>query len=384
MSWRPGPGLLVTAAFLGPGTLATATLAGAQAGYALLWVLPLAVGLAYVLQEAAARLQLTTGRPLAQLIRSSLGSSPGPGWWLAAIAVGAVVLGAAAFQAGNLAGAVLGLEGLAGGPRAAWIIAVADVAFLLLWFGAYRLVATVLAGLVALMAGAFLLQLALVGVDLSQLAGGLVPSNTDLRLALALVGTTVVPYNLFLHGSAIQASHPDHDSSHITGMRYDLAASLVVGGLVTAAVLLSAAATLQGQDVTSAAEMAATLGPALGPLAQGALSIGLLAAGLSSAITAPLAAAWAVDQLRDRRSDRPARAVSIPVLAVGTLVALLPGEPVPLILAAQVANGFLLPLLAGILLLLACRPGTRLGGWTWTGLALATLITLALAVRLIV
>jgi NRAMP (natural resistance-associated macrophage protein)-like metal ion transporter len=107
MDYRPGPGLLVAAAFLGPGTLATATLAGSLGGYDLLWTVPVAVGLAFVVQELAARLGLRTGRPLARLIAEEAGP-PGLARALAYGSVGAVALGAAAFQGGNLAGASLG------------------------------------------------------------------------------------------------------------------------------------------------------------------------------------------------------------------------------------------------------------------------------------
>ncbi len=387
MKWRPGPGLVIAAAFLGPGTLTTATVAGARTGYALLWVLPLAIALTYVLQEVAARIPLATDRPLAGVL-----AKEGPGGsasrWVARIAVGAVVLGAVAFQAGNLTGAALGLELLGGDPQIAWTIACADVAFLLLWFGKYEALETILGGLVALMAGAFGLQLALIGLDGQAILRGLVPSLSagDLGLILALLGTTVVPYNLFLHGSALQAQE-DAEEDDVASMRLDLGTSVVLGGLVTMAVLLASAGTLFGAKVTSAADMALVLGPLLGPAAGVTMALGLAAAGLSSALTAPLAAAWAVDQLSDGPpSARPPRVVWVPVLLVGSAIAMLPFEPVGLIVVAQVANALILPLLAGALLWLANRPllGSQGNGWLGNlAGGLAVLVTVALVAALL-
>ncbi len=387
MNWRPGPGLVITAAFLGPGTLTTATVVGARTGYALLWVLPLAIALTYVLQEVAARIPLSTDRPLAGVL-----AKQGPGGrvsrWVAIGSVGAVVLGAVAFQAGNLTGASLGLKLLAGSPQIAWTIACADVAFLLLWFGKYEALETILGGLVALMAGAFGLQLAVIGVDGQALVAGLVPdlSVADLGLILALLGTTVVPYNLFLHGSALQAQE-DAEQDDVASMRLDLGTSVVLGGLVTMAVLLASAGTLFGSNVTSAADMALILGPLFGPAAGITMASGLAAAGLSSALTAPLAAAWAVDQLSDGpASARPPRIVWIPVLLVGSAIAMLPFQPVGLIVVAQVANALILPLLAGALLWVANRPllGTDRNGWLGNlAGALAVLITLGFVAALL-
>ncbi len=387
MTYRPGPGLLVAAAFLGPGTLATATVAGAEAGYGLLWVIPLAVGLTFVLQEVAARLPLATGTPLARLI-----ADEGPGLgkaarWLAYASVGAVALGAAAFQAGNLAGASLGLTLLTEGPSVLWALAVADVAFLLLWFSRYQGLETVLAVLVTVMAAAFAVQIALLGLDGQAMLAGLVPSLDGARigLVLALIGTTVVPYNLFLHTSALEADGTRGEAG-IPVMRSDLAVSVLLGGLITASVLLSAAATLQGARVRSAADMAIALGPLLGSLAEVTIGVGLAAAGLSSAITAPLAAAWAVDQLRGGDPARPSRWVWAPVLLVGTGIALVGFEPIGLIVTAQIANALVLPLLVGACLFVANRDalGSRANGWLANLAGLAALaVTVLLVVRLV-
>ncbi|MEE4361255.1 MAG: divalent metal cation transporter, partial [Pseudomonadales bacterium] len=67
-----GPGLLVTAAFVGPGTITTAALAGADFGLGLLWALAFSLVTTLVLQEQAARLGLVARRGFAEALRESI------------------------------------------------------------------------------------------------------------------------------------------------------------------------------------------------------------------------------------------------------------------------------------------------------------------------
>ena len=95
------------------------------------------------------------------------------------------------------------------------------------------------------------------------------------------------------------------------------------------------------------------LEPLFGTAAKYMLGLGLLAAGLSSAITAPLATAYALTELSGRSSDvRSAlfRGLSCLVLLIGTVFALAGIKPIKLILLAQFANGLLLPIIAAFLL----------------------------------
>jgi manganese transport protein len=112
--------------------------------------------------------------------------------------------------------------------------------------------------------------------------------------------------------------------------------------------------------------MAVQLEPLLGAWARVFFALGLLAAGLTSAITAPLAAAYATAGVlgwpRDLR-DRRLRAIWMLVLGVGAGFAAAGIRPVPAILFAQVANGLLLPTIA-VFLLLAVNDRNRMAGHT--------------------
>jgi len=385
-----GPGWVVAAAFVGPGTVTTATLAGAGFGYALAWALVLAVAVTFVLQEAAARVALATGRPLAGVLLDAL--SPRARVAVAALLVGGIGLGNAAFQAGNLAGASLGLGLLLPAPTWLWAVAIADLAFLALWFGRPRWVERIMVGLVGLMGLCFLLTLTLARVDWgAALAGSLVPTmphGAEL-LVVALVGTTVVPYNLFLH--AALARRRGWGPGDMGPMRRDAATGILAGGAISLAIVLTSAATLRGASVASGADMARQLDPLLGPLASGAFAVGLFAAGFSSAITAPLAAGYVLGQVlggsEDERTAR-FRVVWAGVLLVGLLPVLAGVQAVPLIVAAQALNGLLLPLVAVLVVRAAgaadmgpLRSRGPAAAMAWASVAVAALLGLMLLAR---
>ena len=348
-----GPGILVTAAFIGPGTVTTASIAGAQYGFALLWALLFSVFATIVLQEMAARLGLVARLGLAEALRSTYGRS-----WLGTMAIVLVItaigFGNAAYEAGNITGISV----------TRWSLAVGLMAGMLLAWGRYALIEKILIVLVLLMSLVFLLTLLMVGPDLGELFGGLlipqIPEGSLLTI-MALIGTTVVPYNLFLHASAVQEKWPaDGDTAtNLHQARLDTSLSIGLGGLITLAIMSTSAVAFFGAEGSfSAASMAQQLEPLLGAHAKYFFAAGLFAAGLSSAVTAPLAAAYAVcgalGWSRDLRSTR-FRLIWFTVLACGTLFAAVGTKPLVAILFAQAANGFLLPICAIFLLVVMNR-----------------------------
>lgn len=382
-----GPGAMVAAAFLGPGTITTATLAGARFGVSLLWALLFGVIATLVLQEMAARLGLVTGRGLGEAIRARFRGRAGRGL-AAALVVSAVVLGNAAYETGNLVGGALGLEAVVGGAVRPWAAGLGVVAFALLATGSYRLVERVLVVMVGLMSAVFLATAVLLMPALDRLLSGLfVPSLPDegVLVVVGLVGTTVVPYNLFLHAAAVRERWSGPED--LPAARVDSAVSIAVGGLASMAVVITAAAAGGGQ-VADAADMAVQLEPLLGRWARAFFALGLLAAGLTSAVTAPLAAAYAAAGVLGWQRELTAprfRAVWLIVLASGVGFALAGVRPVPAILFAQVANGVLLPAVA-IFLVVVVNDRESMGRWrnrAWLNVAgaIVVLVALGLGVR---
>lgn len=362
-SRRFGPGLLVTAAFIGPGTVTTASIAGANFGFALLWALVFSVGAAMVLQEMSARLGIVSRKGLGEALRTTF-RQPVVKYGVIGLVVAAIAFGNAAFQTGNLTGAGLGLEVLAGATPQIWAAVVGATAFLLLLSGAYRLIERAVIALVIVMSIVFVVTAVYVRPDLGALFAGLVPrvpSGATLAV-IALIGTTVVPYNLFLHASSVQqrwSADAPVDRS-LAEARSDTYFSIGLGGLITLAIVTTAATVMftKGLGVESAADMAAQLEPLLGPAAQGFFAVGLFSAGLTSAITAPLAAAFAVCGALGWEADLKSlrfRAVWATVMAIGITFAVLGSSPVAAIVFAQAANGLLLPIIAVFLLIVMNR-----------------------------
>jgi manganese transport protein len=255
------------------------------------------------------------------------------------------------------------------------VAVLAVTAFVFLAAGGHRAVGVFLAALVALMALVFCATAAALSPPVDQLAHGLViPSipPDSLTLIVALIGTTVVPYNLFLHASSVKFTWPREVPLDVAlqECRRDCVVSIAIGGVITLTILVCAGAFYsRGMRIESAVQMAEQMAPLLGSWAKWFFAVGLLAAGFSSALTAPLAAAHAICGVlgwnTDFRSAR-FRAVWITVLVIGAGLALRQKLFLPAIVFAQAANGVLLPLIAGFLLVVVNRKallGEYRNGW---------------------
>jgi len=390
-----GPGALVTAAFIGPGTVTACTLAGANHGYALLWALLFATLATIALQEMSARLGLITqkglGANLAELLQGSLWR-----WPMAALVGLALYLGNAAYEAGNLAGAALGIEAALGEAQGLFtgsIFAIAVLAAALLWFGTYKQVERVLLVIVGVMALAFLGSFAVARPDWGAMTSGLfVPTIPDgaLLTVIALIGTTIVPYNLFLHASAVSAKWSD--AADLRAVRADTGMAIGLGGLIAILIASSASAVLfaNGLKAENAGDMARQFEPLLGPFARALMGTGLFAAGLTSAITAPLATGFAMVEILGLKGGERAltfRLIALSVIVIGAALALAGIRPIEVILTAQLANGLLLPIIAGFLLY-AMNQSALLGRYANGWLAncaggLVMIVAIGLGVRLI-
>jgi manganese transport protein len=373
---------ILAAAFIGPGTVTTAASAGSRFGSTLLWALVFSTFACIVLQEAAARLTLASGSDLGQALRRRFAG----GWQGAAVlllVLGAIVVGCAAYQAGNILGGVAGAALAVDLPRPILTMSTGLTAGLLLWFNRPRTLAHLLAGLVASMGAAFLVTAALLRPEPVMLARGAIlpwlPTGSAV-LALGLVGTTVVPYNLFL-GSGLARGQS------LGEMRFGLAVAVGLGGLISAGVLVVGGA-VAGEF--SFAALAAVLAERLGGWAATLLAVGLFCAGLSSAVTAPLAAALTARSLfatsgdgrRWHESSWRYRSVWLAVLGAGLAFGLSGVRPIPAIIAAQALNGVLLPLVA-VFLFMAVNDRRLMGGGSVNGRLANLAMSVVVAVSLL-
>ena len=351
---------MVAAAFIGPGTITTASVAGATTGITLIWAIVFSVLATVLLQELAVRSALTTDRDLASLIK---GFGAGR-WWgtpLLLLIILAVGVGNAAYQSGNLSGAGIGLSTALGIDSAIVVLLCAIAAAILIVINRYRWLERILVALVAMMGVLFsALAILLAPLLLVQSEGRLLPdfSTTNLTLVLALIGTTVVPYNLFLHATAARQRWQGCSVGvALSGARWESCVAIFFGGATTVAIVVVAAALVPGTTdqsplnaVISAIEVQL---PGWGAIV---LGIGLFAAGLTSAIAAPVAAGWTICGAMGWSVDPDSssfKIVALTVVLIGSFFALVTTRPAALIVTAQVTNALLLPLIALVLMMVA-------------------------------
>lgn len=334
---------VISAAFIGPGTVTTAVTAGSQFQILLLWAVVFATVACVVLQEVSARIIIASGFNFGQALETKFGSKIG--FWIKWIVAGPVLLGCAAYEAGNILGAVSGSSILFEGNGRIYTIIITVLTGYILWYGGSKWISTIMTVLVGLMGVAFLLLAVKGDFTFTELIKSSViptiPEGSE-WLTLGLVGTTIVPYNIFI-GSAISKGHT------IPLMRIGLTISVLIGGLITAWIML--AGTMVG-NFSSFGELASLFQNKMGVIGSLALGLGLFAAGFSSAITSPYAASLIASTVFGAEKKSVVRFVWMSVLFTGFTFGISGIKPIPVILAVQALNGLILPLLTYFLILI--------------------------------
>jgi len=361
-----GPSTLVAAAFIGPGTLTSCTLAGVHSSYSLVWALIFSTVATVILQEMSARLGFISRSGLGEAVKSQI-SNKALRIFILGLIICAIFIGNAAYEAGNISGTGLGLE-LLFGQSSFWPLLTGAVAFALLLLGRYGWIENFLVGLVLLMSSCFLITAFLTQPDLIALFKGMIPSipqEEDLILAMSLIGTTVVPYNLFLHASIISKKWTETDS--IRDIRLENTTSIVLGGFISLLIMIVAASVSDNvSSVENASDLAIQLRPLFGSSSNWLMGLGLMAAGLSSSITAALAAAYVIKGIFDIKHERTSKLFKISwaiIIVVGTAIAMTGFNSILLIKFAQMTNALLLPIMA-VFLVYVCNVKSLLEDYT--------------------
>ena len=262
-----GPGPLVAAAFIGPGTVTLCTLAGVNFGFALLWALLLSIFATIILQEMAARFGIVTQKGLSEVIRSEIKNKNLRNAIILLI-LSAIVVGNAAYEAGNITGASLGISGIINNDSIRYIpFFIGLAAFLILFQGNYKLIEKSLIFLVLTMSVSFLITAIITKPNLKSLIEGMfIPSfdQDSILIVLGLIGTTVVPYNIFLHSSLVTEKW---DSiKKLKTARIESFISIFLGGIVSLSIIVTAAS-VNTQDVKSVIDLSRGLEPLYGKFA---------------------------------------------------------------------------------------------------------------------
>ncbi len=300
-SWKrwlaiAGPALMVSVGYMDPGNWATDIAGGSRYNYALIWVLLMSNLMAILLQSLSARLGIVSRRDLAQINHEEFHPAINiPLYILAEIAITACDLA-------EVIGSAIALQLLFGLPLIYGVILTALDTFLLLLLshlGIRKLEGVVLA-LVGTIGAAFMIEIFLGQPDWGGIARGFVPTLPDssaLYIAIAILGATVMPHNLYLHSSLVQTRKIGNSREEIRdAIRWnniDSAVSLNLAFLVNAAILIVAASVFHRNGYFEIADiqdahrlLEPILGASIAPLA---FALALLASGQSSTITGTLA-----------------------------------------------------------------------------------------------
>ena len=346
---------VISAAFIGPGTITTAAKAGAIFQFDLLWALSFSVIACLVLQEASARITIISGMNLGQAIHKQYDKKAHK-WPVIIFILGSIVLGSAAYETGNILGAVSGISLIFGAStQKLFVVIICLSAFIALSLPSQKFLARMLGFIVMFMGLSFFITAIILKPDFSLvLKGSFIPNLNGLKgtgtglLVLGLIGTTVVPYNLFL-GSGISST-----KQKLSEMRFGLAIAIILGGIISMAVLITGTA-IKGEF--SFETLADALSGNLGNWALYLLGFGLFAAGFTSAITAPLASALTTRGLTGNENNPEwsnkssnFKIVWISVLVIGFGFGISGIKPIPVIILAQALNGFVLPFISIFLL----------------------------------
>lgn len=294
-----GPGLMVAVGYMDPGNWATDIAGGAQFGYTLLSVILISNLFAIVLQHLALKLGIVAERDLAQACRDHFNPTTNFILWIfCEIAI-------AACDLAEVIGAAIALNLLFGIPLT-WgiVITVIDV-FLILFLQAkgFRVIESIVAGLIFIILGCFAYEIILSKPDIFPILAGLVPQKevvtnpSMLYIAIGILGATVMPHNLYLHSSIVQTRNYDRTNEGkkeaIKFATIDSSLSLFLAFFINAAILIVAAATFHtsgNKDVADIHDAYKMLTPLLGTtFASIFFAVALLASGQNSTLTGTLA-----------------------------------------------------------------------------------------------
>jgi Mn2+/Fe2+ NRAMP family transporter len=388
-----GPGLIVMVGDNDAGAFATYTQAGQNYGTSLLWTLLLLIPVLYVNQEMVLRLGAVTGVGHARLILERFGK-----FWGAFSAIDLFILNGLTIVT-EFIGISIALDFL-GVSKIAGIIVAAGLTMLAASTGDFRRFERFS---LILVAGSVLLVPVFLAVHppLGQVARDLVTPQlpegklTDiLLLVIAIVGTTIAPWQLFFQQSYVIDKRIT--PRFIAYEKVDLWIGIVIVIVGAAAMIAFTAATFAGQpeagNFTDAGGVAHGLAKYVGELPAVFFALALIDASIIGAAAVSLSTAYALGDvlsLRHSLHRKPTEAIGF-YLVYGGLIAgaatlvLLPSAPLGLItVAVQTLAGVLLPS-ATVFLLLLCNDRAVLGPWAngkglnaFTGLVIAGLVLLS-------
>ena len=345
-----GPSFFVTVGFIDPGNWVTNVAAGSLFGYTLLWVVTLSTIILIVVQHNAAHLGIVTGLCLSEAASKFFG----PG--IRVMMLGSAMIACISTALAELLGAAIGLNMLSGLPLSIGALLSACFAIWMLFSKNYQRLEKWIIGFVSLIGLAFIFELWVADVSWAETAVGWVkpvfPSGA-LPVIMGVMGAVVMPHNIFLHSEVIQSRqwNTQGDTVIQKQLSYEFLDTLVgmsVGWAINSAMIIMAAAVFYqgGMVISELPQVTATLEPIFGRLSAVVFALGLIFAGLSSAVTAAMAggSVFAGIFLEPFDINDPHSRIGLTITLLGGLVViLLLGDPFTGILWSQIILSLQLP-----------------------------------------
>ncbi|WP_128548260.1 Nramp family divalent metal transporter [Larkinella soli] len=339
-----GPSLITAALVFGPSKMTITSKMGAEYGYALLWIIVMAIFFMTVFTAMASRIGLATRQSLLATIREKWGNP-------AAVAVGVgVFLVATSFQAGNSIGVGISIAEATHTPVNVWIVLFTALGIGLLFFRTfYRVLEQLMILLIGVMVVAFVVTLALSGPDYSDVVTGFVPSvpTGSLGLVIAFTASCFSIVGAFYQAYLVQERV--RVNPKVREQRVDTVTGMALMGFMSATVLICAAAVLhpKGLKVASASDMGRALEPIFGSYASGLFLLGLFGASFSSLVGNASVGGTLLGEALGYGSQLSSKVVKLLialVMVVGASIAIIFGKlPLQLIIFAQSVTILVVP-----------------------------------------
>lgn len=389
-----GPGIITAMAGNDAGGISTYSTAGANFGFATLWVIPVMCVLLAVVETTAGRMGAVTGKGFAALIRERFGIR------ITALAMLALLIGNVATTFSEFAGIASGME-MFGVSKYLSVPVAALVVWLLVVGGSYKRVQNVFLAL-SLVFVTYVVAAFLAKPDWgSALHHTLVPTFVGdvsfIALVIAMIGTTIAPWMMFFSQSNVVEkglTTKDLFSQKADAISGTVAACLVAWFIIvtTGAVLFPA-----GITIDSAADAAAALAPFAGPYAEALFAVGLIAASFLAACVLPLTTAfviceafgWEAGVSFTWREAPTFKAIFTFVITFSAIVVLIPDvNLLGMMLTAQFVNGIILPILLALMAIISAdkrvmgsyKAGPVAKTLLWITVAIVAALTVALLV----
>jgi manganese transport protein len=289
-----GPGLLVTVGFIDPGNWASNLAAGAEYGYALLWMVTLSTVMLIFLQHNVAHLGIATGLCLSEAAAIYLKPS------YSKFLLSSAMLASISTSLAEILGGAIALNMLFKIPIQIGALLVTVFVFIMLFTNSYRMIEKWIIAFVSVIGLSFLYELSLVNINWdSAITGWVTPSfpQGSMLIIMSVLGAVVMPHNLFLHSEVIQSRQWNRENEKVIKkqLRYeflDTLVSMIIGWAINSAMILLAAATffhakIPVSELQQAKEL---LAPLLGNNASMVFAVALLFAGVASTTTSGMAA----------------------------------------------------------------------------------------------